>query len=102
MGSASTDRRSSFSRVALPIAFAVAVIVVHWPALFSFFSADDLIHLQQAAHLLPTPRTPWRFLTQVLYFRGMLRGLGARPSAFMLVNLLLHILTVVLVWRLLL
>ena len=84
------------------MAAVVAGVIVHWRALFTFFSADDLMHLQQAAGLLPTPTQPWRFLTQVVYFRVMLWLFGPWPLAFMGVNLLLHSANVLLFRRILL
>jgi hypothetical protein len=85
----------------IALAIGIAVLLVHWRALFCFFSADDAIHLEQAAGLVATPRVPWRFLTQVVYFRLMLGLFGARPLAFMTVNVLLHVVNAVLVHRLL-
>ena len=85
---------------AVGVAIAAAMFV-HSRVLFTFFSADDLMHLQQAAGLLPTPLQPWRFLTQVVYFRAMLGLAGPWPLPFMAVNLALHALNVGLVHRLL-
>src|SRR5437762_9849930 len=59
------------------------VLWVQRHALLAFFSSpDDLIHLQQAVGLKPTLPTPLRFLSQVLYFRGMVRLFGLNPAAF--------------------
>jgi hypothetical protein len=74
---------------------------VQGPAVFSFFAADDLVHLQQAAGIIPTPHQPWRVLTQVLYFRAMYGLVGPSSIAFMIVNLLLHALNMGLVFGLL-
>lgn len=98
-----TLERSSTRRFAWPLAITAVAAgwIVHWRALFAFFSADDLMHLQQAAGLLPTPTQPWRFLTQVAYFRAMLELFGPRPLMFMGANLLLHSANVLLFQRLL-
>ncbi|HUK63993.1 MAG TPA: hypothetical protein VLV15_11685, partial [Dongiaceae bacterium] len=70
-------------------------------ALGAFFSSpDDLIHLQQAAGLKPTLATPFRFLSQVLYFRMMYMLVGPNPRAFHLVTYGLHLVNVVLVYAL--
>jgi hypothetical protein len=74
---------------------------VHRHALSVFFtSPDDLIHLQQAAGLIPTLPTPFRILSQVLYFRLMLRIFGPHPIPFHLVTMLLHLINIALVFRL--
>lgn len=72
----------------------VLAALVHRRALGSFFGADDLIHLEQAYGILPTPLVPWRVLTQVLYFRTMVHLVGPSPAPYMLFNLLLHALNV--------
>lgn len=69
-------------------------LLVHRRSLGSFFGADDLIHLEQAYGIAPTPLVPWRVLTQVLYFRTMIHLVGPAPAPYMLVNLLLHALNV--------
>lgn len=92
-------RRHRWSSAAVPVAIAAA-LYVHGRALLTFFSADDLMHLQQAAGVLPTPLQPWRFLTQVVYFRAMLWLFGPWPLPFMAVNLALHALNVWLAHRL--
>jgi hypothetical protein len=78
MSTGHTDRAGARSpRVLLWLL--VPVLLALWVqrrALGSFFAADDLIHLEQARGILPTLLLPWRALTQVLYFRGML----ARPT----------------------
>ena len=53
--------RSNWAAVGTAIA---AATFVHYRELLTFFSADDLMHLQQAAGLLPTPLQPWRFDTR--------------------------------------
>jgi hypothetical protein len=76
------------------------VVWVQRRAVGSFFGADDLIHLEQAMGILPTPLTPWRVLTQVLYFRVMLLLFGPAPAWYMLVTLILHAGNVVLLYLL--
>jgi hypothetical protein len=78
----------------------VLTVLVHRRSLGSFFGADDLIHLEQAYGLAPTPLVPWRLLTQVLYFRTMVQLVGPVPAPYMLVNLLLHALNVGLLFSL--
>jgi len=68
----------------------VLTVLVHRRSLGSFFGSDDLIHLEQAYGIAPTPLVPWRVLTQVLYFRAMVHLVGPAPAPYMLVNLLLH------------
>lgn len=59
--------------------------------LILFFGADDLIHLQQAAGLLPTAPTPYRLISQVVYFRAMLAAFGTDPLPYYAVGLGVHI-----------
>ncbi|HVP15347.1 MAG TPA: tetratricopeptide repeat protein, partial [Terriglobales bacterium] len=85
------------------LAWLVPVLLALWVqrrALGSFFAADDLIHLEQARAILPTLLLPWRALTQVLYFRGMLALFGPAPAPFLLVGLLLHAIDVGLLFAL--
>lgn len=68
-------------------------------ALAAFFSSpDDLVHLQQAAGLRPILPSPFRFLSQVLYFRVMLSQVGTDPVPYHLLSLLTHLLNVALVF----
>ena len=60
-------------------------------AIGAFFSPDDLIHLEQAAGLRPTLPSPFRVLSQVLYFRAMYALAGPNPLPFHLVTYLLHL-----------
>ena len=85
----------------LPLGVAALASAVHWRTLFWFFSANDLVHLEQACGLQPTPHQPWRMLTQGVYFRLMTWLVGPWPTAFMAVNLALHAVNVVLFLRLL-
>lgn len=72
---------------------------VHQRALWVFFtSPDDLVHLQQAAGLIPTLSTPFRILSQVLYFRAMFRIFGPNPLPFHVVTMLLHLTNIALVF----
>ena len=87
-------------RVLLPIAG--ALLLTLWTqrhSLASFFSSpDDLVHLQQAAGLRPILRSPFRFLSQVLYFRAMVAAVGLDPGPYHLLSLLVHLVDVVLLF----
>jgi hypothetical protein len=85
----------------LPLLAVLALVAwVHRRSLFAFFSSpDDLRHLQQALGLRPTQVTPFRVLSQVLYFRAMARG-RARSLPYHLVTCGCHLLNVVLAYRL--
>ena len=98
MSKAHLMRSDRLATTAIVVGILVAACVVQWHAVVSFFSADDLIHLEQAAGLLPTPVMPWRYLSQVLYFRAMLWVFGPWPTAFMSCNLLLHLANALLVY----
>lgn len=80
------------------------LVLVAWtqsPALGAFFSSpDDLVHLQQAAGLRPIAASPFRFLSQVVYFRVMLELFGLHPFAYHVASLLVHAGNVVLVMAL--
>jgi hypothetical protein len=77
------------------------VVWVHGRAIGSFFtSPDDLVHLQQAAGLLPTLPTPLRWPSQVLYFRLMFAMWGPNPVPFHIVTFVLHLVNVCLVYEL--
>jgi hypothetical protein len=83
------------------LALSLCVLCAAWVfsrAVGSFFSPDDLIHLEQASGLAPTPIVPWRVLTQVVYFRVMLAGFGLHPVPYLLLNLLLHLVNTALVY----
>jgi hypothetical protein len=81
----------------------LALLLAAWTqrfALMAFFSSpDDLVHLQQARGLLPVQASPFRFLSQVLYFRLMLATVGLRPWIFHGVSLAVHVINVALVYR---
>src|SRR5207253_2054209 len=60
-----------------------AALWVNRYALGAFFSSpDDLVHLQQAAGLRPTLATPFRFVSQVVYFRTMWTLFGPQPAVY--------------------
>ncbi len=69
----------------------LVVAVVQRRALSSFFAPDDCLHMEQALGILPTPAMIWRILSQVVYFRVMLKLFGAVPAPFMAVNLAVHL-----------
>jgi hypothetical protein len=70
-------------------------------ALGAFFSSpDDLVHLQQAAGLRPTLPSPFRWLSQVVYFRAMLRVFGLDPVPWHAATVIVHLLNVALVFTL--
>ena len=86
------------------IAIAGCALLAAWVfrrALFSFFSSpDDLFYLEQAVGLRPTPLGPFRFLSQVVYFRAMVGLVGLDPFPFHAVSLLVHIVNAALVFAL--
>ena len=83
----------------LLIACLALVVWAHQRVFAAFFSSDDLVHLQQAVGLRPTLATPFRFLSQVLYFRAMVPLFGLLPLPYHLVTMGIHLLNVVLVFR---
>ena len=85
----------------LPLLAALVLTAwVHRRSLFAFFSSpDDLRHLQQALGLRPTQVTPFRVLSQVLYFRAMVRVVGLDPLPYHLVTCGCHLLNVALAYR---
>ena len=87
----STVRSSSIGGAALIFGCLALIAWVQRHALMAFFSSpDDLVHLQQAVGLKPILPTPLRFLSQILYFKGMIRLFGLNPLAFHVVSLLTH------------
>ena len=64
--------------------------VAHGAAIGAFFSPDDLVHLEQAAGLAPVHPTPFRFLSQVLYFRIVTAVAGLSPIVFHAISLSFH------------
>jgi tetratricopeptide (TPR) repeat protein len=80
-------------RTALAIALGMfAALVVHGPSLATFFtSPDDLVYLEQAAGLVPTPFKVFRHLSEVLYFRVMFRLAGLDPLPYHVVTMALHL-----------
>ena len=99
-GAAGTDRRpASWARLLLPaLALALAAIVQR-RAIGAFFSVDDLVRLEEAAGLLPQPRTLWRLVSEVLYVKGMLALFGPRPLPFHVVSMALHLVNTGFVYR---
>lgn len=82
-----SDRRT----IAWTLLGLALVVWTQSPALGAFFSSpDDLVHLQQAAGLRPIAASPFRFLSQVAYFRVMLDLFGPQPIVFHVVSLLVH------------
>jgi len=72
--------------------------LVHRREIGAFFtSPDDLTHLQQAVGLTPIYPTPFRLLSQVVYFRLMLAAFGPDPVSFHLVVLATHVANLVMI-----
>jgi hypothetical protein len=70
----------------------LAALVVHGPSLATFFtSPDDLVYLEEAAGLVPTPFKVFRWLSEVLYFRVMQRIAGLDPLPYHVVTMALHL-----------
>jgi len=96
VGVSLTKSRWIQPRLLLPLA--AAVLLTAWvqrqslPAFFS--SPDDLVHLQQAAGLRPTLPSPFRFLSQVMYFRMMYALVGLDPAPYHVLSLLVHLVNV--------
>lgn len=82
--------------VALPAALLIAVLV-HYPALRTFFAADDLIFLARAAGLDPDPVSWWRVLSGAPRWRLFHALFGVNPLPYHVANLLLHLVNVTLV-----
>ena len=82
----------------------LALILVIWAqkrALLAFFSSpDDMVHLQQAAGLKPLVASPFRFISQVVYFHVMVGVFGPMPIAFHVTSLVVHLLNVALAFSL--
>ena len=87
--SGSTSNATRATLLVLALVF-LSTAWVHRRTLGSFFAPDDILHMGQALGLSPTPLVPWRFLSQVVYFRVMLERFGTEAAPFMAVNLLLH------------
>jgi hypothetical protein len=91
-GAVAAPTRRRTAREILPLSLCIlGAAWVFSRTVGAFFSPDDLIHLEQASGLAPTPIVPWRVLTQVVYFRVMLAAFGLHPLPYMLLNLLLHL-----------
>jgi len=72
---------------------------VHWRSLASFFtSPDDLVYLEQASGLVPTPFKLFRYLSEVLYFRVMIEVAGLQPFPYHAVTMVLHLANIALVF----
>jgi tetratricopeptide repeat protein len=80
-------------RVAAAIALCmVPALWVHGRSLVTFFtSPDDLVYLEQASGMVPTPFKLFRQLSEVLYFRAMVRIAGLDPLPFHAVTMALHL-----------
>jgi hypothetical protein len=77
----------------------LAALWVHGRSLVSFFtSPDDLVYLEQASGLVPTPHKLFRYLSEVLYFRIMFRIAGLEPGPYHVITLVLHMTNVILVF----
>lgn len=77
----------------------LVVVWVHGRAIGAFFSSpEDFVHLQQGIGLKPVVGTPFRYLSQVLYFRLMVSLFGLQPIAFHAATLLVHALNACLVY----
>src|SRR5262245_17715219 len=95
-GARSTAHRLRWLLPALALLLAA---VVHRRALAAFFSADDLVRLEQAAGLLPPAHTLWRLVSEVLYVKLMFGWFGPRPLPFHMVSVVLHLANVGFVFR---
>jgi hypothetical protein len=96
MAATRTSKFRSFSPLVL-----VAILLSAWVQrriLSSYFGSDDLLHLEHVLGLRPTPELPWRFLTQVVYFRSMPALFGLDPRPYFLVTYILHLLNTVFVF----
>ena len=70
----------------------VPALWVHGRSLVTFFtSPDDLVYLEQASGMVPTPFKVFRQLSEVLYFRFMVRIAGLDPLPFHAVTMALHL-----------
>ena len=78
----------------------VPALWVHGRSLVTFFtSPDDLVYLEQASGMVPTPFKVFRQLSEVLYFRFMVRIAGLDPLPFHAVTMALHLANIGLVLR---
>jgi hypothetical protein len=82
---------------ALPSAL-LLTLLVHWPALRTFFAQDDLVFLARATGLEPSPVSFWRVLSGTPRWRLFHALFGLNPLPYHLANLLLHLGNVALVY----
>jgi len=75
----------------------LAAIVVHGPALRTWFAQDDVTFLARAMGLSPIPWSMSRPLFEGVTFRALHVLFGLDPLPFHLANLLLHLLNVALI-----
>jgi hypothetical protein len=98
----SVDREIARPRARLVVAITLCLVPalwVHWRSLASFFtSPDDLVYLEQASGLVPTPFKLFRYLSEVLYFRVMFGIVGLQPFPFHAVTMVLHLANIALVF----
>ena len=83
-----------------PLALAVVLAVgalVHWPALRTFFAADDVPFLARASGLEPTPWSLARLLSVAITWRAAHALFGLNPLPYHVVNLVLHLTSAALV-----
>ena len=85
-------------RVALSlIGISCLALWVHRRALGAFLTPDDLITLEQSTGIQPWHPTPWRWLSEHLYFQAISSRFGPQPLVFHLVNLAIHLTNISLV-----
>ena len=83
--------------IALPSVLLVTVLV-HYPALRTYFAQDDLIFLARAAGLEPDPVSWWRVLSGAPRWRLFYSLFGVDPLPYHVANLLFHLVNVALVY----
>ena len=98
----SVDREVARGRARLVVTVVLCMLPalwVHGRSLATFFtSPDDLVYLEQATRLVPTPFKLFRVLSEVLYFRVMVGIVGLQPFPFHAVTLALHLANIALVF----
>ena len=83
--------------IALPSALLVTVLV-HQPALRTFFAQDDLVFLARAAGIEPAPVSWWRVLSGTPRWKLFYALFGVNPLPYHVANLLFHLVNVALVY----
>jgi len=83
--------------VALPTAL-LAALLVHYPALGTFFAQDDLTFLARARGLEPWPVSFGRLLSGALRWRAFNALFGLNPLPYHAANMLMHLANVALVY----